>query len=98
MPVLNDGPVWLFVLLLHSSITFLKRVKSKKEMFAKIVKAFADGACPHGPGPQGKNGHGGARQTLVTGPCGYRAGGVSIRSKFVLTRNLGDKTRGSACG
>ena len=35
---------------------------------------------------------------IVEGSCGYRARGVSIRGKFVLSRNPGYKTRGSPCG
>ena len=35
---------------------------------------------------------------IVEGSCGYRARGVSIRGKFVLSRNPGYKTRGSLCG
>ena len=31
---------------------------------------------------------------IVEGSCGYRARGVSIRGKFVLSRNPGYKTRG----
>ena len=33
---------------------------------------------------------------IVEGLCGYRACGVSIRGKFVLSRNPGYKTRGFA--
>ena len=47
--------------------------------------------------------HGRARQTSESGPCGdcrrgcgYRARGVSIRGKFVLSRNVGYKSRGVA--
>ena len=49
--------------------------------------------------------HGRARQSSVTGPCGdcrkipcERALGISVRGKFVLSRNPGYKTRGSPCG
>ena len=35
------------------------------------------------------------RVGIVEGSCGYRARGISIRGKFVLSRNLGYKTRGS---
>ena len=31
---------------------------------------------------------------IVEGSCGYRASGVSIRAKFVLSRNLGLKHTG----
>ena len=34
------------------------------------------------------------RAGIVEGSCGYRVRGVSIRRKFVLSRNLGYKTRG----
>ena len=34
---------------------------------------------------------------IVEGSCGYRARWVSIRGKFVLSRNPGYKTRGSPC-
>ena len=33
------------------------------------------------------------RVGIVEGSCGYRARGVSIRGQFVLSRNLGYKTR-----
>ena len=33
------------------------------------------------------------RGGIVEGSCGYRARGVSIRGKFVLSRNPGNKTR-----
>ena len=33
-------------------------------------------------------------QANFRGSCGYRACGISIRGKFVLSRNLGYKTRG----
>ena len=36
------------------------------------------------------------RVGIVEGSCGYRACGVSIRGKFVLSRNPGYKTRGVA--
>ena len=32
---------------------------------------------------------------IVEGSCGYRARGISIRGKYVVSRNLGYKTRGS---
>ena len=35
---------------------------------------------------------------IVDGSCGYQARGVSIRGKFVLSRNPGYKTRVSPCG
>ena len=35
------------------------------------------------------------RVGIVEGSCGYRARGVSIRGKFILSRNLENKTRGS---
>ena len=38
------------------------------------------------------------RMGIVEGSCGYLARGVSIREKFVLSRNPGYKTRGSQCG
>ena len=34
------------------------------------------------------------RVGIVEGSCGYRARGVNIRGKFVLSRNLGYKMRG----
>ena len=34
------------------------------------------------------------RVGIVEGSCGYRARGVSIRGKFVLSRNLGYKMKG----
>ena len=36
------------------------------------------------------------RVGIVEGTCGYRAHGVSIRGKFILSRNLWYKTRGVA--
>ena len=36
------------------------------------------------------------RVGIVEGSCGYRARGVSIRENFVLSTNLGYKTRGVA--
>ena len=36
------------------------------------------------------------RVGIVEGSWGYRARGVSIRGKFVLSRNVGYKTRGVA--
>ena len=36
------------------------------------------------------------RVWIVEGSCGYQVLGVSIRGKFVLSRNLGYKTRGVA--
>ena len=38
------------------------------------------------------------RVGIVEASSGYRAHGVSIRGKFVLSRNLGYKSRGSPCG
>ena len=38
------------------------------------------------------------RVGIVAGSCGYRARGFIIRGKFVLSRNLGYKTRGSPHG
>ena len=35
---------------------------------------------------------------IVEGSCGYRARGVSVQGNFVLSRNLGYKTRGSPSG
>ena len=47
------------------------------------------------PGKQGKL-QGRDRVGIVEGSCGYRARGISIRGKFVLSRNVGYKTRGVA--
>ena len=44
--------------------------------------------CPTGVG----------ENSFYTVPQGYRARGVSIRGKFVLSRNPGYKSRGSPCG
>ena len=44
------------------------------------------------PGEPG-NVQGRDRVGIVEGSCGYRARGVSIRGKFVLSRNSGYKTR-----
>ena len=52
--------------------------------------------CPqqrYTPGEAG-NVQGRDRVGIVEGSCGYRARGISIRGKFVLSRNLGYKTRG----
>ena len=38
------------------------------------------------------------RVGIVEGSCWYRARGIIIRGKFVLSRNLGYKTRGSPHG
>ena len=54
--------------------------------------------CPqqrYVPGEPG-NVQGRDRVGIVEGSCGYRARGVSIRRKFVLSRNPGYKTRGVA--
>ena len=47
------------------------------------------------PGETG-NVQGRDRVGIVEGSCGYRARGVNIRGKFVLSRNTGYKTRGVA--
>ena len=38
------------------------------------------------------------RMGIIERSCGYRARGVSVRGKFVLSRNPGYKTKGSPCG
>ena len=49
------------------------------------------------PGEPG-NVQGRDRVGIVEGSCGYRARWVSIRGKFVLSRNPGYKTRGGGGG
>ena len=41
-------------------------------------------------------GQGRDRVGIVEGSCGYRARGINIWGKFVLSRNVGYKTRGVA--
>ena len=86
----------------------LVRVVGIVAPFAPRGSVFGEIRCIE---PRGKRAHlcrvppaavrnGRARQSSGAGACGdcRRARRVRIRGKFVLSRNLGYKTRGSPCG
>ena len=71
--------------------SFYRTTRGRGEWAQETCAGFPQQRYATGePGKLHNRDHG----VIVVGSCGYRARGVSIRGKFVLSRNVGYKTRG----